>query len=118
MTTKIGTSQGSETTLTNNKIKNIIKVIKSLENRGILLKRANRKNNSQKGGFLNFLAPLTRVALPLMKNVFEPLAKSALLPLGLTVVVSPTDAAIQKKLFGSDMGPSDLAKQNNINIFK
>ena len=39
--------------------------------------------------------------LPLMKSVFRPLAKSVLVPLGLTAAASVTDAAIQKKIFGS-----------------
>ena len=42
-------------------------------------------------------------ALPLMKHVPKPLAKRFLLPLGLTATASTTDAAIQKKIFGSDM---------------
>ena len=40
---------GSGITLTNNEIKGIIKVIRSLENRGILFKRTTRKNSSQEG---------------------------------------------------------------------
>ena len=54
-------------TLTN-RIKCIINVIKSLENRGILLKETTGKIISQ-GGFLNYLRPLTKAGLPLMKNV-------------------------------------------------
>ena len=38
-----------------------------------------------------------------MKNVPTPLAKSILVPLGLTVTASATDAAIQKKKFCSGM---------------
>ena len=38
-----------------------------------------------------------------MKNVLKTLAKSALMPLGLSAAASATDAAIQKKLFGSGM---------------
>ena len=38
-----------------------------------------------------------------MKNVLKTLAKSVLIPLVLTAAVSATDAAIQKKLFGSRM---------------
>ena len=38
-------------TLTNNKIKDILKVIKSLENREILLKGTTRKITSEQGGF-------------------------------------------------------------------
>ena len=36
-----------------------------------------------------------------MKTAFTPLAKSLLVPLGLTAAASATDAAIQKKSFGS-----------------
>ena len=41
--------------LTDNEIKDIIKVIKSLENRGILSKGTTRKITSQEGRFFNFL---------------------------------------------------------------
>ena len=41
------------------------------------------------------------VDLPLMKNVLTPLTKSVLVPLELTAAASATDAAIQKKIFGS-----------------
>ena len=55
--------------LTNKEIKDIIKVIGALENRGILLKGTTAKITNQKGGFFNFLRPLMSVCLPLMKNV-------------------------------------------------
>ena len=51
---------------TNNEMKDLIKVIRSLENKGILLKGNTSKSNSQKGGLIIFLAPLTRFALSLM----------------------------------------------------
>ena len=44
-------SKDSWITLKNNKIKDILKVIKSLENREILLKGTTRKITSQQGGF-------------------------------------------------------------------
>ena len=75
-------------------MKGVIKVIKSLEKRGILLKGTTRKYTSQKGPFLNLLRPL-------MKNITTPLAKSALIPLILTAAASATDATIQKKIHGS-----------------
>ena len=43
-----------------------------------------------------------------MKNVLKPLAKSVLIPLGLTAVASAADAAIHKKMLGSGR-PLDLA---------
>ena len=54
---KIKEKFGSEITLKNNEIKDVMKVIKFLENRRILLKGKleNRKFTSQEGRFLNFL---------------------------------------------------------------
>ena len=46
----------------------------------------------------------------LMKNVLTPLAKSVLIPLGLTAAASATDAAIQKKIYGS--GATELIISN------
>ena len=45
--------------------------------------------------------PLMTAGLPLMKSVLTPFAKSVLIPLALTVAASATDAAIQKKIYGS-----------------
>ena len=94
-------SKYSGMTLTDNEIKHIIKMIKSLENRGILLKGITRKITSQEGGFFNFLRPLMKASLPFMKSLLTPLAKSILLPLGLSAVMSAADAAVRKKIFGS-----------------
>ena len=53
-------------------------------------------------GFLGrLLGPLLRTGLPLMKNVIQPLAKSVLIPLGLTAAASAADAGIHKKILGS-----------------
>ena len=52
----------------------------------------------QSGGFLcGLLGPLLRTGLPLMKSVIKPLAKSVLVPLGLTAAASAADAGINKK---------------------
>ena len=52
----------------------------------------------QSGGFLGkLLGPLLRTGLPLMKSVIKPLAKSVLVPLGLTAAASAADAGIHKK---------------------
>ena len=56
----------------------------------------------QSGGFIRrILGPLLKNGLPLMKNVLKSLAKSVLIPLGLTAAISATDSAIRKKMFGS-----------------
>ena len=52
----------------------------------------------QSGGFLGrLLGPLLKTGLPLIKNVIKPLAKSVLIPLGLTAVASAADTGIHKK---------------------
>ena len=58
-------------TLTSIEITDIVKVIKSLENRVILLKGTTRKITSQEGGFLNFLRRLMTAGLPLMKSIIR-----------------------------------------------
>ena len=56
-----------------------MKVIRSLDNRGILIKGTTRKITSQEGGFLNFLRLLMTAGLPLTKCVLTRLAKSVYL---------------------------------------
>ena len=52
----------------------------------------------QSGGFLGkLLGPLLKTGLPLIKSVIKPLAKSVLIPLGLTAAASAADAGIHKK---------------------
>ena len=52
----------------------------------------------QSGGFLGrLLGPLLKTGLPLIKNVIKALAKSVLIPLGLTAAASAADAGIHKK---------------------
>ena len=52
----------------------------------------------QSGGLLGrLLGPLLRTGLPLMKSAIKPLAKSVLVPLGLTAA-SAADAGIHKKI--------------------
>ena len=70
----------------NSKIKDIVKVIESLENRGVFSKGTTKKSITQEV-----------ISLLLMKNVLTPLAKSVLVPLGLTAAATAataTDAAI------------------------
>ena len=55
----------------------------------------------QSGEFLGrLLGPLLNTGLLLMKNVIKPLAKSVLIPLGLTAA-APADVGIHKKILGS-----------------
>ena len=56
----------------------------------------------QSRGFLGrLLGPLLKIGLPLMKCVIQPLAKSVLIPVGLTTAASAADAGIHKTNLGS-----------------
>ena len=66
----------------------------------------------QSGRFLGILlSPLLKTGLPLIKSVIKPLAKSVLVPFGLTVAASAADAGIHKKILGS--GNATLIIPNN-----
>ena len=70
----------------------------------------------QSGGFLGrLLGPLLKTGLPLIKNVIKPLAKSVLIPLGLTAAASAADAGIHKKMLGSGNPSSSYNNNNNNN---
>ena len=61
-----------------------------------------------------FLGPLLKTGLPLMKNVIKPLAKSVLIPLGLTATASAVDVGIHKKNLGSGRPLPSASHDNNI----
>ena len=68
----------------------------------------------QSGGFLGrLLGPLLRTRMPLMKSVIKPLAKSVLVPLGLTAATSAVDAGIHKKILGSGHNNTILIISND-----
>ena len=63
----------------------------------------------QSGGLLSRLpGPLLKTGLPLIKNVVKPLAKSVLIPLGLTAAASAADARIHKKILGSGNNTNNI----------
>ena len=67
----------------------------------------------QSGGFLGrLLGPLLKTGLPLLKSVIKPLAKSVLIPLGLTAAASAADAGIHKKILGSGHNNTALIISN------
>ena len=81
--------------LTNRQVVNLRKAFANYASTDIKLSKA-QLTKIQKGGFLRFLAPLLKSGLPLLKSVIKPLVM-----LGLTAPASATDAAINKKVFGS-----------------
>ena len=72
------------------------------------MKGTGRKTISQGKGLPNFICPLMKVSLPLMRIVLISLAKNILIPLGLTATASKTDADIEKKFYGPNIRSSDL----------
>ena len=64
----------------------------------VKLSKAQINKIIQSDGFLGKLfGPLLKTGLPLIKNVIKPLAKSVLIPLGITAAASAADAGIHKK---------------------
>ena len=84
--------------LTNRAITNPRKAFANHTSTDIKLSKAQLSKMMQLRGFLGrLLGPLLRTGLPLMKNVIQPLAKSVLIPLGLTAAASAADAGIHQK---------------------
>ena len=91
-----------ELLLTNRQVANIRKAFAKNTSTDIKLSKTQLSKMIQSGGFLGrLLGPLLKTGLPLMKSVIKPLAKSVLIPLGLTAAASAADAGIHKKILGS-----------------
>ena len=91
-----------ELLLTNRQVANICKAFANHLSTDIKFSKAQLSKMIQSGGFLGKpLGPLLRTGLPLMKSVIKPLAKSVLIPFGLTAAASAADAGIHKKILGS-----------------
>ena len=102
-----------ELLLTNRQVANIRKAFAKNIAIDIKLSKTQLSKMIQSGGFLGkLLGPLLKTGLPLIKNVINPLAKSVLIPLGLTTAASAADAGIHKKILGSGH-PLDLAPPHN-----
>ena len=88
--------------LTNRQVANLRKAFANYLSTDIKLSKTQLSKMIQSGGFLGrLLGPLLKTGLPLIKNVIKPLAKSILIPLGLTAAASATDAGIHKKILES-----------------
>ena len=93
--------------LTNTQVSRLCKAFANSYSANIKRSKTRLHKVGQSGGFLvRLLRALLKTGLSLMKNLLKPLAKSVLIPLGLT-----TDAAIHKKKLGSGTHPSHLAKR-------
>ena len=84
--------------LTNRQIANLCKAFANYLSTDIKLSKTQLSKMMQLGGFLGrLLGPLLKIGLPLMKIVIQPLAKSVLIPFGLTAAASDADAGTHKK---------------------
>ena len=88
--------------LTNRQVANLRKAFANHLSTDIKLSKTQLSKMIQSGGFLGrLLGPLLKTGLPLIKNVIKPLAKSVLIPLGLTVAAWAADAGIHKQILES-----------------
>ena len=103
-----------ELLLTNRQVVNIRKAFANHSSIDIILSKTQLSKMIQSGGFLGkLLRPLLKTGLPLMKSAIKPLAKSILLPLGLTAAASAADAGIHKKILGSGHNNTILIISND-----
>ena len=103
--------------LTNRQVANLRKAFVNYLSTNIKLSKTQISKMIQSGEFLGrLLGPLLKTGLPLIKNVIKPLAKSVLIPLGLTAAALAADAGIYKKILGLGHRPSSSTSHNNNTI--
>ena len=101
--------------LTNRQVANLRKAFANHLSTDIKLSKTQLSKMIQSGGFLGrLLGPLLKTGLPLIKSVIKPLAKSVLIPLGLTAAASAADAGIHKKILGSGNTTTLIISNNDI----
>ena len=82
----------------NRQVANLRKAFANHSSTDIKFSKAQLSKMIHSGGFLGrLLGPLLKTGLPLIKNVIKPLARSILIPLGLTEAASAADVGIHKK---------------------
>ena len=102
--------------LTNRHVANLHKAFANHLSTNTKLSKTQLSKMIQLEGFIGrLLGPLLKTGLPLIKNVIKPLAKSVLIPLGLTAAVSTADARIHKKILGSGNITTLIISNDEIN---
>ena len=87
-----------ELLLTNRQIVNLRKAFANISSTDMKLSKTQLSKMIQSGGFIGgLLGPLLKTGLLLIKHVIKSLAKSVLIPLGLTAASSAADAVIHQK---------------------
>ena len=91
-----------ELSLANTQVSNLRKTFADKSSTDIKLSKTQISKMIQSGGFLGrLLGPLLKTGLLLIKNVIKSLAKSLLIPLGLTAAALAADAGIHKTILRS-----------------
>ena len=104
-----------ELLLTKTQVANIRKAFAYHLSTDIKLSKTQLSKMIQSRGFLGrLLGPLLKTGLPLMKSVIKPLAKIALIPLGLMAAASTADAGMHKKILGSGKRPLVRLKDSTL----
>ena len=98
--------------LTNTQVLRLPQAFANNSSANMKLSKTQLHRKEQPGGFLG------RLLAPLLKTVFKTLAKSVLIPLGLTSAASATDAAIHKKMFVSETTTLIVSNEEINNIMK
>ena len=102
-----------ELLVTDRQVSNLRKTFANNSSANIKLSKTQLSKMIQSGGFLGrLLGPLLKTGLPLISNVIKPLAKSVLIPLGLTAAASAADVGVHKKILGS--GNTTLIISDNV----
>ena len=105
--------------LTNTQVSRFRKIFANNSSANIKLSKTQLHKIVQSGARLGrLLWPLLKTGLPLIRNVFKPLAKSVLIPLRLTAVASASDAAIHEKIFGSGFTTLIISNEEMNDIMK
>ena len=101
--------------LTNRQLSDLRKSFSINSSIDIKLSKTQLSKVIQSGGFLGrLLGPLLKTGLPRIKYVIKPLAKSVLIPLGLTPAASAADAGIHKKILGSGKTATLIISNNEM----
>ena len=105
-----GTNFPHKLLLTNRQVANLRKAFANYTSTDVKLSKA-QLTKMQKRGLLKFLMPLLKSGLPLSKSLIKPLGV-----LGLTAAASATDAAINKKILGSENHTALTISNDDIHV--
>ena len=105
--------------LTNTEVSRLHKAFVNGSSANIKLSKTQSHKIRQSGWILGgLLGLLLKTGLLLTENVFKPLAKSILIPLGLTAAASATGEIIHKKIFGSGVTTLTILNEEMNDIMK